>query len=188
MDYLTFISEIIKILIWPLIVITIVLLLRKQIINLITNLKHLKYKDFEAIFYSLQKVNQDIDKVSPPIEKKSIRYLNDKITELKNIAKRYPLEAILETWILIENQLREITYMKLEKITNKYSSRIQLESLVRKNIIPKEIYSIFNDLKNIRNKIAHEVGYSMSISQAERYIDTGFRFLSYLEDIKLNNK
>ncbi len=184
MDSLTFIVEMIKILIWPLIVIIIVLLLRKQIIDLIPNLKHLKYKDFELEFTrGLQKVNQDIDKVCLP-KNKGIGYLNDKVTELKNIAKKSTLEAILETWILIENQLREIAYMKLEKTLNKYSSRMQLESLVKKNIIPKEIYFIFNELRIIRNKVVHEGGYNMSISQAEGYIDTSFRFLSYLKDIK----
>lgn len=184
MDYLTFVVEMIRILIWPLIVIIIVLLLRKQIINLITDLKHLKYKDFELEFNrGLQKVNKDIDKVGLA-EKKSIWYLDDKVMELKNIARKSPLEAIIETWILIENQLREIAHMKLEKTSNKYSSRMQLESLVENKIIPKEIYSIFKELKTIRNKVAHEGGYNISISQAEGYINTSFRFLSYLKDIK----
>lgn len=184
MDSLTFITEMIKILVWPLIVIIIVLLLRKQIIDLITNLKHLKYKDLELEFTrGLQKVNQDIDKVSL-LKNKSIGYLNDKIMELKNIAKKSTLEAILETWILIENRLREVAYIKLEKTSNKYSSVMQLESLVEKNVIPKDIYSIFKELRIIRNKIVHEGAYNMSISQAEAYIDTSFRFLSYLKDIK----
>lgn len=184
MDYLTFVVEMIRILIWPLIVIIIVLLLRKQIINLITDLKHLKYKDFELEFNrGLQKVNKDIDKVGLP-EKESSRYLDDKLMELKGITRKSPVEAIVETWILIENQLREIASIKLEKSLNKYSIRKQLESLVKKNIIPKEIYSIFGELKTIRNKVVHEGGYNISISQAEGYINTSFRLLSYLKDIK----
>jgi len=184
MDSLTFTTEMIKILVWPLIVIIIVLLLKKQIIDLITNLKHLKYKDLELEFTrGLQKVNQDIDNVGLPKDK-SIGYLNDKIIELKNIAKKSTLEAIVESWILIENKLRELAYTKLEKTPNKYSGVMQLDSLVKQNVIPKEIYSIFKELRIIRNKIVHEGAYNMSISQAESYIDTSFRFLSYLKKIK----
>lgn len=50
MDVLTFISELIKSLAWPVAIIILVILLRKPIVELIPLLRRLKYKDLELEF------------------------------------------------------------------------------------------------------------------------------------------
>ena len=183
MDWLTFIAEMLKILIWPIIVVAIILLLRRQITNLIPNLRHIKFKDFELEFAKdLQKVNQHIKQLSLPkyVDNEDLKY---KAGELKNLAYNSTRGAILEMWLLIENQLQEIANKKLGDVPNKYSVRTLLELLFKEKIIPQGIYSIFKELRAIRNKTIHEDEFDINISQADEYIDMSFRFLAYLKSI-----
>ena len=68
MDVLTFISEIIKALAWPLAVVTLVFLLRRPVIEVFPLLRRLKYKDIELEF--AQEVSQLEAEVRAIAEKK----------------------------------------------------------------------------------------------------------------------
>jgi uncharacterized membrane protein (DUF106 family) len=113
MDNLTFIAEILKILIWPIIVIIIVTLLRKNLISLLAELRFIRFKDLEIEFYKeLEKANKKVEKANLP-KFDSIKGLEDKNDYLNKIAYSSSRGAILEAWILIENQLSEIVQKKL---------------------------------------------------------------------------
>lgn len=97
MDTLTFISNIVSALAWPLAVIVIVLMLRSPLIALLRNLKRLKFKDAEL----------DFEKAV--IELKGIEAREGKqvaLTESKlKLAELSPRGAILESWLELEEAI-----------------------------------------------------------------------------------
>lgn len=183
MDCLTFIAEILKILIWPIIVIVIVILLRKNLINLLAELRYIRFKDLEIEFYKeLEKANKRVEKANLP-KFESIKDLEDRYDYLNKIAYSSSRGAILEAWILIENQLNEIVQKKFGGISAKYPTIMMIDLLFKEKIISKEVLSIFKELRIIRNKAVHDERFDIGISQANEFINMSLRLLAYLKNI-----
>lgn len=97
MDTLTFISNIVSALAWPIAVLMIVLVLRSPLVGLLRNLKRLRFKDaeldFEQAIIELKGIEAQEGKQTPLTESKL------KLAELS------PRGAILESWLELEEAL-----------------------------------------------------------------------------------
>jgi len=97
MDMLTFISNIVSALAWPIAVIVIVLVLKTPLVGILKNLKRLKFKDaeldFEEAVIELKGIEAQEGKQTPLAESKL------KLAELS------PRGSILESWLELEDAL-----------------------------------------------------------------------------------
>ncbi len=183
LDLLTFFSTIIQSLAWPIVAIIIILLLKKQIQDLIPGLRHLKYKEFEATFGGkIAEVEQRLEKAFPEIDMgkdKSDLELSE-IERLHRLINISPRATILEAWIILENALRSIAVSKDIKEGNRIPIMHLNKKLLNKNIVSEEVFSIIEVLRRLRNEAAHTKNFNLNTELLEDYIDAIWRIANAL--------
>lgn len=180
MDILTFISEIIRTLAWPIVVLIIFITLRNPLSRVISLLDRMKYKDLELEFgRKMEELAKEAKKELPKLVK------TDKAKEhLYDLAKVSPRSAILEAWLLVE----EAAISKIEKKKVKISAATKksplglAQTLANNNILDDQKQQIFNKLRNLRNTSVHASELSFDEDLAVEYIDTAMRMVSFLKE------
>ncbi len=51
-----------------------------------------------------------------------------------------------------------------------------INELAQKHLLPNSVTSIYEQMRRLRSRAAHAADFSISLEEAERYIDTAFRF------------
>jgi len=102
MDLLSFSLELVKILVWPLVVIIGLFAFRRPLEYLIPYLRRVKIKEFEAEFESgIDKINNAEQIIKLPERERKLDI------SVKALAENYPRAAILEIWTQIESLLKK---------------------------------------------------------------------------------
>lgn len=167
MDYLSFFSEIIKSIAWPLTVFFLVLLLRSPLSNLIQLIFKIKYKDLEIWF------NQEIAGIKSEIPPEEIAPAKEKRIEEDEKIKTSPVHSMLKSWQEIE-----------QTIYTKFKELFPPDSLQYKRLTPERAYNelllsgalspssenMIQKLHIIRNRLAHSPEHSISPQGALEYI------------------
>jgi hypothetical protein len=115
MDWLTFISSVVGSLAWPVVVITVVFLLKEPLGALLLNLRNLKYKSLELDFRKeLKKVEEKAKQLLPDatrpraITKQSKeRDSSQIINEAKRLFEEFPEPAVALAWTAVEVELMD---------------------------------------------------------------------------------
>lgn len=165
MDWLTFFATIIGHLAWPGAVLTVLLVLRHPIANLLPELRRLKYKDLEVDFgRGLEDVEKKLDEVSSAptiaveqsavIEPESLPQTRAEL--VSKIAELSPSAAILESWKNVERTLD--FYFSSRGIKRPVSGQTIAGHLDYDPKFPPQLVSAYQELRVLRNKAAHEHG------------------------------
>jgi hypothetical protein len=108
MDILTFLARLIEALSWPLAIVVLVVVLRKEVRGLVATLSRIKAGPVEAEFgrevAKLQASTEGVDELPPPEQ------LTPEKRMLLELAGINPRSAILEAWIGVEEALRQLAY------------------------------------------------------------------------------
>ncbi len=165
MDTLTFISELVAELSWPLLVLISVLLLRTPLANLIPLIEHLKYKGFEIQFgRQLQTIK---DKV--PVELELGAESIDEENKFIEIAEKSPSAAISEVW-------RRVELIAIEKLKQLLSdeeqkpTKLSVHYLEHCGALKPSVERLLRELYNLRNQAMHSPGSAISLDNALEYI------------------
>lgn len=156
MDGLTFTSEVVKSLAWPVSVILLVFLLRKPILELVPLIKKLKYKELELEF-SQQVMDLKVEARSafnPEVPGVTTKPVKSKALELVSISTR---SAIIEAWIELETVAMEVAMSFWSESHVKGAKSIPRlgEYLFKCKVIDEKQLNVFNGLRKLRNKAAH---------------------------------
>jgi hypothetical protein len=156
MNWLEFISSVIDTIIWPLCVVIVVFLLRNQLKELIPALRNLRYKDFELSFEkTMESIEQNVETLIEPNGTSFAKpVMAEKFTYLYELIQTSPRSAIIESWLIVEEQLIRLSQKKLQDSANKTPLMI-LKELFSIGIINKDLYKIIEDLRKIRNEAVH---------------------------------
>jgi hypothetical protein len=180
-DYLTFISEIIKSFVWPITILLIIFLLRDEISKIFLQLKSLKYKDFEANFGErITSLKHEADQLGLPPPSEPISEESPKERFMK-MAEHFPRGAVLEAWMGVENAIKYLAVRY--SISDKLSHFQIMSDLFSKGVISNGEMRMYNDLLTLRNKCTHELLLDLTSRQANEYRDLSLRFIA-----ELNNK
>jgi uncharacterized protein YutE (UPF0331/DUF86 family) len=60
---------------------------------------------------------------------------------------------------------------------------MMMDLLLKEKIISKDVFTIFKELRIIRNKAVHDERFDIGISQAIEFINMCLRLLAYLRNI-----
>ncbi len=187
MDILVFISDLVRSLAWPLVVLVLVILFRKPLGNLIPYLRRLKYGKLEAEFIRDLETADNKAQSLPPLPPSAIQpdYLQSLLATLLDISKKSPTASILETWRNIEIQLsRFLDYVSPEQ--RKIPSWGIVDKLYKRETIDSDFKSLIDQLRIVRNEAAHPTGrLEISERQAVTYIQSSIRAIDYLRNIQL---
>lgn len=172
MDWLQFLASIVSSLAWPLTLGVLIYLLRKPLLELLPNLRELKYKDLEVRFgEGLEKLEEKLEQQAPPeptLRRAGVREDTDGKFDL--LAQISPSAAVLEAWTDIERQLR--TLAERNQIEEKRGrSILYITRFLRsREVLPPRLAGLLDDLRVLRNAAAHPSSErQITLNDARRY-------------------
>ncbi|WP_141699190.1 hypothetical protein [Candidatus Thiosymbion oneisti] len=172
--------ELIKILVWPVVVIWIVYLFKSNIDGLFSRLSYFKYKDAEAKFENeLNNAEVRAEKIKRSELKD--RAIISKQEQLERIAEISPRAAIMEAWVMIETAGRNAGIQKQIQFPGSFPQQI------RKHLgkqLSEESMTLIDNLLALRNKAAHLPEFTLSAGEAKRYLAMSSIAAGVLENAK----
>ncbi|HPO12998.1 MAG TPA: DUF4145 domain-containing protein [Candidatus Hydrogenedentes bacterium] len=170
MDILTFVTEMVKSLAWPIASIAIILLLRRSLLTLIPNLKRLQYKEFAAEFdRDLKKADEQVAEINPPpvreAEETPMGIPEPAAQKYRRLADASPKAAIIEAWRDVEVALLDAAGVRDSEAT---LPRV-LDKLFREGKLDTGEKHFLEYMRMIRNKAAHATDLDLTADQAYRY-------------------
>ena len=191
MDILSFISSLVASVAWPFTVVVVILIFRNSIGKLISSMAKFKYKDLEAEFHSIEIKADAIPEITERKEalpKYEQVVYSSLIEQIKDIAPRSPEGAIFISWTAVEAALSAVVN-RLAISPDAPSSRSvthNLNCLREYTKADLNITSTINDMRVLRNKIAHgDMGmYKISVEQALDYGRISEKIIGALQRLK----
>jgi hypothetical protein len=183
MDTLTFISEMVKALIWPVVVLILVAILRKPISDLIPLLQHLKYKELELDFGRRAEAIQA--EAAAHIPQIAVGPSQDE--HIQQLAQVSPRSAVIEAWMNVESAAKS-AFSKLFESNGPRSlittSSFKIIDLLGSNSrVSPEISSFLRRLREMRNQAVHTPEFVITQQSALEYADAADKVASYLRSI-----
>lgn len=175
---------------WPIAVLLIALLFRSELRSLLGRMTTLKYKELQAEFEKkLDSAEKEAKAISTnkAIDQKIytnvMDYIEDTKSRLIRIAEVSTRAAIIEAWTELETAIHYTAKEKGMDEGKRVSMNQLIERLVEKGMISKKLLTLYNDLRALRNQVAHTREYHVTYSQAERYIFLAIDFAVELHSI-----
>jgi len=190
MTLFEFISSITSSLAWPVIVLIIVFILKNPLSKILLSLTKFRYKDLEIEF---ERLRSSAKALPETIESKTIpeseRIIYASLEEqIADIAPRSPEGAILIAWSTIEAAVSSaIMRLAISPESPSYRSVIHnIECLKKYTDIDKTAFAALDDLRIVRNQIAHvrDGRYKISVEQALSYGKTAEKIIKILQNLK----
>lgn len=165
MDWLTFITEILKAVAWPIVVIVTVIILRTPLGELLGLLRKVKFKEFEVEF--AQKVKQLKMDAAAVLTKEPASTERDLVIgeRIEEIASISPRAAVAEAWREVEVAIRKM--FKMRGLSAKFTSRSTMQQ-VRSNLDSAR-WNLVSSLYDLRNKALHADERQVSEKEAVEY-------------------
>ena len=198
MDWLTFFSNIIPSLAWPIATVILVVIFKKPICNIIPNLqqlRHLKVKDMVEIEFEKNIVETkllaneaklpDSKEILKPDSKSTSNdmpsEIDRRIEYLFRLSEDNPRAAIIESWLMLEECLRDIA-AKYQLSFDKFSVTMKfINVLAQHELINSDIKSIIEHLRLLRNKSVHDYNFDLKSAQAKEYVELTLRVMAALQ-------
>ena len=177
MDWMTFVSKLVESLAWPVAAVGLVALLHDDIRKLLPFIKKFKAGPLEAEFErevkALKEATPDREALAKP-DAASKAFL-------VQLAELHPRSAILESWVRVEAAARAALARKV-KPTGGYIPAARIaEPLAQQGALTQDQVTLFNDLRRLRNEVAHAEGFEPTIESASAYIDLASFLQGHLE-------
>jgi len=184
MDWLTFFSNIVESLVWPATVIVAIYLMREKLGELLPRLKRFKHKDTEVEFaqaveeLALERA-QEGEVLGP---QKRSKELNELFGFLMQLAEISPCSAVLESFRTLETAAaKKVARLYPDSEHKAAGWPLQLQRLLKGEVLSKDDYYQFNQLRKLRNEAAHTEGFDVRGKPIEAYIDIALSLAARLE-------
>ncbi len=182
MDTLTFIIELIQILIWPVTVLVIFLLLRSQIEQLFPSLQRFSYGGLELDFSrQVQELSLRARQSLPaPAANSDLQAERQHLIDLAAVS---PRAAVLEGWLQVERAALDAAKRHSLNLPSREARSPLLlgQALEDASIISDNTTAIYHRLRNLRNIAAHANQFLIDPDLAIEYTDLAVRLTEYLQ-------
>ncbi|RED51589.1 hypothetical protein [Aestuariispira insulae] len=172
MDWLTFISNLVSALAWPVAAVTGFLMLRKPVLALLPGITKVKISEFEAEFAKdLQQIKRHTEADSD-IQAVQDKALRSRGQELSDMATFGPKAAVLEAWIELETAAKSLLMAHGQSLD--YNSRAPYlligQMLQDHDLLANKDLTIYHELRDLRNKVAHWDHFQITTEQSREYV------------------
>lgn len=188
MDCLTFISNLIDSLVWPAVTLLIVYWLKDAIAERIKNLKTFKWGDKEATFGDkLAEVEAEAEaaQLPPPKDRPDPPVASSFKEYLQRLAEVSPQAAVLEAWKEVE-KAAEFLCQKISGEKHPAGSA-KVDQIIadqfRLHRLSVSVYTMYRQLKQLRNEAAHNVHSSPTKVQALEYAEIALQVADALTEL-----
>jgi hypothetical protein len=181
MDILTFFSNIINSLAWPIALLVAVLLLRKPLRELFPFIQKLKYKEIEIEFdQRVREVSKELAEELAPI-RPGLELTHAEEGALARLAEISPRSAIIEAWRGVElAALEAAERLGGDIFKNKTLTFQAIRFLEQQKDLDRSIISILRDLRGLRNQAAHAPEFALTKESALEYAVVADSVIRYL--------
>ncbi len=176
------IVQLVSALAWPITVIAIVLLFRREFGAAASRLRTLAYKDFRAEFErDLLKLEGEVRQLpekpfqsfAANIDKRSSQ--TDEAVLLR-LAEISPRAAIMEAWRNIEVTTKQVADVHGISVSGNIAGVRAVNELVKKGLLPGSVIPIYERMRHLRAHAAHAEDFAIEQDGAERYIEMAHAF------------
>ncbi len=186
MDALTFLSEIIRSVAWPVTVVVLVVFLRKPLVELIPLLRRLKYKELELDFSKeVSELKAEAESISRkhPEEQSRISPHSSRILNLVSFSTR---ASIMEAWLEVESAAIAVASSFWNQAPSEVMKNYPMlgEYLFQCEVINEKQLDIFNSLRKLRNKAVHTEELELSEKDAKSYVQLALDLAEYIRNSK----
>lgn len=180
---------IVKIIIWPTTILISVLILRKGILELIPNLKKLKYKDLELEFEReaikiRANIERDVPKIEPTKEKSAEEEIvTSESRVMFSVQKLPPPDFILSEWESIEKSLLSLSARHNIDTDKQKSIRALTTKLREVGVIDSAVEDALLELSAYRNRVAQTSDEIINENISTTYYESAKRIINYLNSL-----
>jgi hypothetical protein len=176
MDWLTFISAMTSAIAWPLVVFFIAFILREKILALIPSLREVTMPGgfaakFESKLESIEINNPDAPTLANTVDGPANDVLTlAPISEVDPLALQYhPTGVVMESWKEVESAARTLLKLKVENADENIPASKVFTELDKNDLLTSKDREILEELRVLRNMVAHTPDVWIAPSQAERF-------------------
>jgi len=156
---------------WPLTVIALAFILRKEFRELVARLSSIQYKDLRLEFEkALRKAEKKAAEIPQPTTPAALPAATE-VDRLYALAEVAPKAAVIEAWSLIESAAASLPGFRDAAIRQRLSPMMVLEFLETNGRLTPETKSLLMQLLYLRNRALHVSGSHILRDDAQRYID-----------------
>ncbi|GLQ29857.1 hypothetical protein [Litoribrevibacter albus] len=179
MNWMEFIIGLLNALAWPAVLLVVIYTFKQQLLLIAPFTKKLKFKDFEVEF------GKDIDQLLEKAQTAFPDLRSDPKTRLIQSARHLPNSCILEAWDQLHLAAQTLTqnHFPEANISDSTPYKDTANFLTEQEVLDQRKSKLFNELRLLRNKIAHAEGYEVGGQEAVQYIELCFRLIRFLEDM-----
>jgi hypothetical protein len=180
MDWLTFISSLLRSLAWPIAVVVIALVFRRPLSGLLPLLQHLKYKDLELDFgRGVQEVQEDLEQT---LTQEEIVTPDQPVAE--RLADVSPRAAVMEAWREVEASATDtVRALSGGEVHMKWLTLKKLRQLEESKLLDTKTVALLSDFRGLRNQAAHAPDFALSKESAMEYVRTASMLASHLRNL-----
>jgi hypothetical protein len=187
MDWMTFVAKLAEFLAWPVVALLIVKMLKPEIQSLLGVLRRLKAGPAEAEFErDVKALESAADQKLPPPPPPALESpkVGEERARLIKLAETEPRLAIIEAWREVELAARAALSARDISLSRagSMSPVILSDALFANRLLQPEQFSMFNELRVLRNSATHAANFSPSLDAALSYIDVASRIKTTLEE------
>lgn len=187
-DWLTFVSRVIEALAWPAAFLAVLLVVRKELPEIVRSLRKLKFKDVELEFGTEAKAVAAEAKEAIPPSKPNIRLAGrpreEMALRLAAIAELSPRAAILESWLQVEAAAADVIRERSTSPVSSMPGPIRLrDGLIRLKVLNAKQADIFENLRDLRNKAVHFPDAEFTKAAVSSFIEAALAMAAYLEGV-----
>lgn len=178
MDWLTLVSEVIKSLAWPVTTFAIFLIVRLPLVALIPHTQEVRFRDFVwKIGRTLDQAEDRADRAGLPDAAVTPTAIAAETEALAaDLIAVSPRAAVLEAWTRLEAAIRRSI-----GLTTTYRPAKMLTQILReKQLLGQDAIATIEDLRALRNQVAHNPQVELDPGQAREYIRLAERLVSAL--------
>ncbi len=190
MDWLTFTAKIVEALAWPATLIGLLWIVRKELPQIASSLRKLKYKDVELEFGEAAKqLAAEVKEVVPQDEPKldlkiGLATRSDAQERLTTLAVLAPRAAILEAWLLVESAAADaIQRTGLGTAPSMSGPQHLMQRLQKGGLLRPRQLGIFEKLRRLRNEAVHSADANFAQEAVLSYIESAVAMAAYLEEL-----
>ncbi|MFC1481564.1 hypothetical protein ACFL6E_04905 [Candidatus Neomarinimicrobiota bacterium] len=186
MDWLTFISKLIESLAWPVSILVLLYIIRKELPTIVARIKKFKYKGFELEFgQPVRAVEKDVARAIPDVPEPvavSAQSHEQKRDRLNSMAEFSPASAIVSSWLQVEAAAIDIIRKKdIARFKTRPGPMGIRDYLIEEEILDKKQIAIFEQLRKLRNKAIHVDDIEFTSESVASYINSALKLAAYLE-------
>jgi Domain of unknown function (DUF4145) len=173
---------------WPTTVLLLAFIFRSEIRRAIMRLSQLKYKDFEANFKEqLREIEEEVKVAtlpSPPTDRQLQPAPVNRNEQLVRLAEISPRASIMEAWHEVEKYAYEAATRHGLSFRHVPTTR-DINELVKKGVLPKDILNIYDNLRQLRNNAAHAPEFAVEQAEAEKFIQLASKVADALRAVAM---